>query len=210
MDIKFPEQQNPFPKTMAAAVAAAAVALAIGLFLGYCLGSLFGTNQELLNTTNYTDSMAAARTVFIDPDQMDSYVHTAQVFKDMEGLKVYTARNLETTMVRYQGKLQRAEELFDENVIKSLRELMNTQEALYGVTDSVGDPMEDIRVYNIAVMDGVVYYYLYYDEAGFVGIAFDEDGSVLSTQGDTALPLTKTSEGTDGHYQWFITYYFEE
>lgn len=210
MDIKFPEQRNPFPKTMAAAVAAAAVALVIGLFLGYCLGSLFGTNQELINTTNYTDSMAAARTVFIDPDQMDSYVRTAQAFKDMEGLKVYSARNLETTMAQYQGKFQKAEELFDEEILKSLRELMNTQEALYGVTDSMGDPMENIRVYNIAVQDGVVYYYLYYDEAGFVGIAFDEDGAVLSSQGDTALPLTKTSEGEDGHYQWFITYYFEE
>ena len=210
MEIKFPEQRNPFPKTLAAALVSAAVALIIGLFLGYCLGSLFGTNQELVNTTNYTDSMSAARTVFIDPDQMDSYIHTAQVFRDMEGLKVYTAKGRETTMVQYEGQYRKPEELFDEDILKSLRELMHTEEALYGVTDSMGDPMEDIRVYNIAVQDGVVYYYLYYDEAGFVGIAFDADGTVLSSEGDTALPLTKTSEGADAHYQWFITYYFEE
>lgn len=210
MDIKFPQQQNPFPKTMAKAVVSCLLALVIGLFLGYCLGSLFGTNQELVNTTNYTDSMSAARTIFIDPDQMDSYIQTAQAFRDMEGLKVYSARDQESAMVQYEGQFLPAQELFDEEIIKSLRELMNTQEALYGVTDSMGDPMEDIRMYNIAVQDGVVYYYLYYDEAGFVGIAFDADGSVLSSQGDTALPLTKTSEGEEGYYQWFITYYFED
>lgn len=210
MDIKFPKQENPFRKTLITAIISTLVALAIGLLLGYCLGSLFGTNQSMVNTTNYTDGMSAARSVFTDPDQMDSYINTAQVFRSMEGLKVYSSQDQESTLVWYEGEYQDPETLFDEDTLKSLRELMNTEEALYGITDSMGEPMEGIRMFNIAVSEGVVYYYLYYDEAGFIGIAFDYTGQTLSSQGDTALPLTKTSEGEDGYYQWFITYHIEE
>ncbi len=210
MDIKFPKQEDPFRKTMAQAIIASIATFIAGLFLGYCLGSLFGTNQSMINTTNYTDSMAAARTLFTDGDQLDSYITTGQIFRNMEGLRIYTSRDRETTMAWYDSKFQNSKELFDDDVIKSLRELMHTEEALFGVTNSLEEQIEGVELMNIAVQDGIVYYYLYYDEAGYVAIAFDFTGETLTKDTDYALPLTKTADDDEGYYQWFITYYIEE
>lgn len=210
MDIKFPKQEDPFRKTFVSAIITTIVALVIGLFLGYCLGSLFGANQSMINTTNYTDGMAAARSIFIDHDQLDSYVNTAQTFRTMEGLKIYTSRNKDKTLTWYDGKYQNTEDLFDEEILLSLHELMNTEEALYGVTNSMEEQMEGIELFNIAVKDGIVYYYLYYDEAGYIAIAFDFTGQTLSQDTDYSLPLTKTADNDEGYYQWFINYYIEE
>ena len=55
MDIKFPKEENPFPRTMAVAVSAVIVAFLIGMFLGNALGALFGTDESVINTTTYTD-----------------------------------------------------------------------------------------------------------------------------------------------------------
>lgn len=210
MDIKFSKQEDPFRGTFIAAIISTLAAFVIGLFLGYCLGSLFGTNDSMIHTTDYTDGMAAARSVFTDADQLDSYINTAQTFRTMEGLKVFTSRNKDNTLVWYDGAYHATDELFDEEIQKSLHELMNTEEALYGVTNSAEEQIEDIELYNIAVQDGVVYYYLYYDEAGYIAIAFDFTGETLTYETDYAIPLTKTKDDDDGYYQWFITYYIED
>lgn len=210
MDIKFPQQENPFPKTLRNAIFACILALAVGLFLGNALGAFFGTDESIVNTSNYTDRMSAARSVFTDADQFDSYLGTALTFQDMEGLKLYANRDRDGLLALWNGELLNAYDLFDEDIRKSLHELMNTQEALYGLETAAGTPIEDLYLRNVAVEGGVVYYYLYYDEAGFIGLAYDETGETLTSQGDIALPLTKTADSEDGCYQWFITYHIEE
>ncbi len=207
MNVKFPQQENPFPKTMATAVISCLVALAIGLFLGNALGALFGTDETVINTSTYADYMAATRTMFTDADQLDSYANTALTFQDMNGLKLYTSRGRDKVIAYWNGEYVDAFTLFDENVRLSLLELMNTQSALYGQETTGGSAIEDIYLRNVAVVDGVVYYYLYYDEAGFIGIAFDSTHQILADLPDSALPLTKTESGD---YEWFITYQLEE
>ncbi len=208
MEIKFPSQEEPFRKTLITAILSAVAALLVGLFLGYCLGSLFGTNQSMVNTTNYTDNMAAVKNIFMDADQTDSFMVTAEKFRTMDGLKVYSSRNREDTLVWYDGKYQKAEDLFEEDVIKSLRELMNTEEALYGVTDSLDEQMEGVYTFNIAVRDAVVYYYLYYDAAGYIGIAYDDTETVLGFDDNYEMPLTVNSEEHQG--MWYLLYYVED
>lgn len=207
MNVKFPQQENPFPKTMATAVISCLVALAIGLFLGNALGALFGTDETVINTSTYADYMAATRTMFTDADQLDSYVNTALTFQDMNGLKLYTSRGRDKVIAYWNGEYVDAFDLFDDNVRLSLLELMNTQDALYGQETTGGTPIEDLYLRNVAVVDGVVYYYLYYDEAGYIGIAFDSTRQTLGEEPDSALPLTKTEAGD---YEWFITYLLEE
>ena len=51
MDIKFPERENPFPKTMIQAVLSCLAALAVGLFLGNALGAFFGTDESVIHTS---------------------------------------------------------------------------------------------------------------------------------------------------------------
>lgn len=207
MNVKFPQQENPFPKTMATAVLSCLVALAIGLFLGNALGALFGTDETVINTSTYSDYMAAARTLFTDADQLDSYAVTALTLQDMDGLKLYTSRGRDKVVAYWQGQYVDAFTLFDDEVRLSLLALMNTGEALYGLETTGGTPIEDLYLRNVAVTDGVVYYYLYYDEAGYIGIAYDSTGEILAEDPDHALPLTKTKSGT---YEWFITYQLEE
>ena len=72
MEIKFPEQENPFRKTLLQAIGACILALAIGLFLGNALGAIFGTDDSVISTTVYTENMAATKAVFMDADQLDS------------------------------------------------------------------------------------------------------------------------------------------
>ena len=207
MEIKFPEQDNPFPRTMARAVISCLVALAIGLFLGNALGAFFGTDESVINTSNYTDTMAAAKTVFMDADQLDSFMNTAQNFLDMDGLRLYSSKNHDHMLAQYQGAMVPAEELFDEDVQRSLLELMNTEDALYGVESAGGSPIEGVRLWNVAVEDQVVYYYLYYDEVGYVGIAYDHTETVLNDS-RLALPLTQNEEGETG--MWYIIYDMED
>lgn len=211
MDIKFPQQENPFPKTMAKAVGACILALLIGVFLGYGMGAMFGNDQSMVNTTAYTDNMYAVKSIFMNADQLESYVVTGVALKDMDGLKLLSCKSGTSMMAQYQGQYVDAAEIFDENVMLSLKMLMNTEEALYGITDSAEDPIEDVQVYNIAVEDGVVYYYLYYSEAGYIGLAYDSTHETLLNQGDYALPLTKTSQFDEkAKYEWYITYFMED
>jgi hypothetical protein len=207
MDIKFPQQKDPFPKTMVTAVISCIAALCIGMFLGNAMSALFGLDDSVVNTTNYSDRMSAVRSMFTDADQLDSYVNTALTFEDMDGLKLYTSRNKDKVLALWQGELVDTKELFDDEVQLSLQELMNTEDALYGEETTTGEAIEDVYLRNIAVQNGVVYYYLYYDEAGYIGIAFDSTRETLTNQGDTALPLTQTE---DGDYEWFITYNLED
>lgn len=208
MDIKFPRQENPFPKTMAQAIAASVVAFCIGLFLGYGIGAMFGGDQTMVNTTTYTDNMYAVKNIFMDADQLDSYMTTAETFRNMEGLRLYSNKSLDGMLAWYQGEYVEAKELFDEEILLSLKELMNTQEALYGVTDSAEDQIENIQVFNIAVKDRVVYYYLYYDDAGYIGIAYDDTESVVGAGTETAMPLIQNVEGDQG--MWYLLYYVED
>ena len=207
MDIKFPEQENPFPKTMAAAIASVIVAFLIGLFLGNGLTALTGTDQSVVNTSTYTDYMAAIKNMFTDSDQLDSYMDTALNFLDMDGLRLYSSKNHDHMLAYYQGSYSDADSLFDDDVRRSLLEMMNTEEALYGEETTAGDPIENVTLWNVAVEDQVVYYYLYYDEAGYIGIAYDHTESVLS-ENKHAMALTKNNEGETG--MWYLIYYVED
>ena len=202
MDVKFPEQEDSFRKTLIQFIICCAAAFAVGLFLGNGLSALFGTDESVLNTSTYSDRMSAIRTVFTDGDQLDSFSRTALEFQDMDGLKLLTSRNQDRVMAWWDGKWTDAFSLFDEDIQLSLIELMNTRDALYGVEDAGGNPIEDVWLRNIAVRDGVVYYYLYYDQAGFAGVAYDPGGEALYGS-DGALVLTQTAAGV---YEWFITY----
>jgi hypothetical protein len=212
MEIKFPQQENPFPKTMAQAIGACLVALAIGLFIGHALGAFVGTDTSVIDTTTYTEYMYAARTLFTDGDQLDSFVTTALTFQDMDGLKIFTSMDRDNVLVSYNGQLVDGEEFLDGAILTSLNELMHTEDVLYGLETEAGEPIEGLYLRNIAVIGGVVYYYLYYDDAGFIGIAFDSTRSTLENDKDGALPLTQTeaTEDSPSVYEWFITYHLED
>lgn len=208
MDIKFPQQRNPFPKTMAVAILQTVIALVIGLFLGNALGSLLGTDDSVINTTTYTDYMSAARSMFTDADQLDSYMNTALELHEMDGLRLYSNKSRTSMMASYQGQFCDASELFDDTLMGSLRELMNTEDALYGMETTGGKPIENLRLFNLAVEDQVVYYYLYYDNYGYIGIAYDHTEEVLSQHKDITLQLTQNNPGDQG--MWYILYYLED
>ena len=210
MDIKFPKEENPFPRTMAVAVFAVIVAFLIGMLLGNALGALFGTDESDINTTTYTEYMSAAKTVFSDVNQLDSYMDTALDLRNMNGLRLYGSKNGDKMLAWYDGRYQDISELFadDTEIQRSLIQLMNTSDALYGVETSGGAAITDLRLWNIAVEDNVVYYYLYYDEAGYVGIAYDDTETVLTDQKNSTVALTKNKAGEQG--MWYITYYLED
>ena len=202
MDIRFPEREDSFGKTFGIFLASCLAALAVGLFLGNALGAFFGTDESVIHTSTYTDRMSAIRTVFTDGDQLDSYARTALTMADMEGLKIYTSRNHDKVLARWNGELVDGYSLFDDEIRRSLLEMMNTEDVLYGVETAGGSPIPDVYLRNIAVSQGVVCYYLYYDEAGFAGLAYDPGGEHLSDT-DGALPLTRTESGVP---EWFILY----
>ncbi len=208
MEIKFPEQENPFRKTLLQAIGACILALAIGLFLGNALGAIFGTDDSVISTTVYTENMAATKAVFMDADQLDSYMETAGTFYTMDGLRLYANKEKTGMLCRYNGEDAWSSDLFPDSVQRSLKELMNTQEALLGQTTTAGEPIEGLALTNIAVEDGVVFYYLYYDQYGYIGIAYDHNEILSAEMSEYAMPLVKNAEGDSG--MWYIIYYLEE
>lgn len=207
MDVKFPEKENPFPKTMAKAIVSVIAAFVIGLFLGNGLGALFGTDDSVITTSTYSDYMAAARAMFAEPNQLDSYMNTAINMLDMDGLRLYSNRDRDGMLASWNGALVNADELFGEDVQRSLKEMMNTESALYGQETAAGNPIEGLRLYNLAVKDQVVYYYLYYDKAGYIAIAYDHNENVLTGRNDMTLQLTQNQEGDKGI--WYLLYDME-
>lgn len=207
MDVKFPEKENPFPKTIAKAIVSVIIAFAIGLFLGNGLGALFGTDDSVITTSTYSDYMAATRSMFADPNQLDSYMNTAINMLDMDGLRLYSNKDRDGMLASWNGALVNADELFGEDVQRSLKEMMNTESALYGQETAAGNPIEGLRLYNLAVKDQVVYYYLYYDKAGYIAIAYDHNENVLTGRNDMTLQLTQNQEGDKGI--WYLLYDME-
>lgn len=208
MEIRFPEQENPFRKTLLQAIGACLVALVIGMFLGNALGAIFGTDDSVISTTVYTENMAATKAVFMDADQLDSYMETASQFYTMDGLRLYANKSKTGMLCHYQGEVSWSGDLFSDSVQRSLRELMNTEEALLGQTTTAGEPIEGLALTNIAVENGVVFYYLYYDQYGYIGIAYDHNEVLSGEMSEYAMPLVKNSEGDTG--MWYIIYYLEE
>ena len=208
MDIKFPEEKNPFPKTMATAILSVIIAVLIGCFIGNALRALTGTDPSVMNTTTYTDYMYAIRAMFTDADQLDSYMDTAERFRSMNGLRLYGSREGDKMLAFYDGAYVDADELFPEDIQLSLREMMNTEEALYGQEDTAGNAIENVRLFNVAVEDNVVYYYLYYDDYGYIGIAYDDTETVLSEMTDITMALTDNSEEEQG--MWYLIFYLED
>lgn len=208
MEIKFPQQEDSFRKTLMQAILACIAALAIGLFLGNALGTVFGTDDSVLSTNTYTENMAAVKTLFTDPDQFDSYMQTAMVFREMEGLTLLSSKSGEIMMGTYQGEENSSEEMFSGEIRRSLKEMMHTEEALWGVTNTAGDPIEGIYLRNIAVRDGVVFYYLYYDQYGYIGLAYDHSRSLTEKMPSTAMALAQDTNTDQG--MWYLTYYLED
>lgn len=208
MEIKFPQQEEPFRKTLTQAILACIAALAIGLFLGNALGTVFGTDDSVLSTNTYTENMAAVKTLFTDADQFDSYMQTAMTFREMEGLTLYAARDGETMMGHYQGQVKSSDEMFSDEIRRSLKEMMHTEEALWGVTNTAGDPIEDIELKNIAVREGVVLYYLYYDQYGYIGLAYDHSRTLPEKMPSNAMALAQDTNAEQG--MWYLTYYLED
>ncbi len=68
--------------------------------------------------------------------------------------------------------------------------------ALADYTDSAGDAVEDVTLWNIAAdSDGNVYFYLYYDYAGFIAIAYNpSNGFAQRTEPIQLMP------------QWYFDY----
>lgn len=54
--------------------------------------------------------------------------------------------------------------------------------------------------------DNVVYYYLYYDEAGYVGIAYDDTETVLTDMTDTTMALTANRAGEQGMWYHYLLF----
>lgn len=210
MDIKFPKEENPFPKTMTVAVFSVIVAFLIGMFLGNALGALFGTDESLINTTTYTDYMSAAKTVFSDANQLDCYMDTALNLREMNGLRLYSSKDGDKMLAWYNDSYQDMTELFSDNVElqRSLLQLMDTEDALYGEETSAGAAIEGLKLWNLAVENNVVYYYLYYDNYGYIGIAYDDTETVLTDMKDTTMALTSNKENETG--MWYIVYYLED
>lgn len=208
MEIKFPEQKDPFRKTFLQAILTCLVAFAIGLFLGNALGAFFGTDESVISTSTYTDNMSAVKSVFADADQLDSYMRTAETFYQMDGLRLYAGRDREGMLCRYEGQDTWSDELFDDEIRRSLKELMNTEEALLGLETTAGEQIEGIALRNIAVENNVVIYYLYYDEYGYIGIAYDHNEILGEEMSEYAMPIFQSSEDVQGN--WYIVYYLEE
>ena len=172
MDIKFPKEENPFPRTMAVAVFAVIVAFLIGMFLGNALGALFGTDESVINTTTYTDYMSAAKSVFSDANQLDSYMDTAQDLRNMNGLRLYgskdgdIAKGAELAMKTVNRNFQMNIERY---VVVNIHGLADIIEALGGVDIEltkgeaqainyelhVKEPMDDVERDKLEVADGV-------------------------------------------------------
>ena len=64
-----------------------------------------------------------------------------------------------------------------QDVIDAVYQLFaGTEASLAGYTDSAGDPVTDVQLWHIAAGDdGNVYFYLYYDYAGFISVAYNRD-----------------------------------
>lgn len=131
MDIKFPTQEDPFGKTMAKAVVCCLIALCLGIFLGNALGAFLGTDESVLTTSAYTDNMSATRSMFTDPDQMNSYMDAAQRVYEMDGLKLYSSRDHQRMLAWYQGQFHDALELLGEDL----------QPSLFGADEHRGRPL---------------------------------------------------------------------
>lgn len=112
---------------------------------------------------------------------------TMAVTTDDDGEEAYTEMSGETVSITAQDVIDDVYQVF-----------AGAEAALAEYTDSAGDPVTDVTLYHIASGGGNVYFYLYYDEAGFISIAYNPADDFSQRMDPIALMT-----------QWYLDYAYE-
>lgn len=168
--------QNEFIVTLSKCLLGIVIAIALGCFIGYGILLMIGHETDMTVSNRYLDRVSASRAGFIE--QGLEYQQAADALRDHTGIRVL--RTASGKPLYWQdGQQVPAETLMDTSFAQAVESLfLNSSTALSGQLDVTGEPIDDLLLYNIAVdAQNRVYYYLYYDQDGYICAVYDEQNS---------------------------------
>lgn len=162
-------------KTAINVIVSVALAICAGLIFADSIRYMFGTDTSTLYTTQFNDRMNSVKAVFTE-DNWD-YQVMAQGLCESSNIQVLRSRS-GNAVVYDNGRHIPAGEYFDNTeLLSALSKLLAGTEAMKNQVGSDSDPIEDIALYNIAVTQQQVMFFLYYDSGGYISIVYDESGT---------------------------------
>lgn len=216
VELEFKEPRDEFPSTMAKAIVSVIVAVIIGCILGDSVSAFFGLNMDYEVTNRYAERYSATLTWF-ENDMVPMTDETGMQMYDENGdpvLAVYFQRVGQAItgqdgtiilrsadgdpVVVLDGAVMSAEEAYGEELGGYLESLFELPDCFEDEIDSMTDePIDDVYLYNIAVVDTTVIFYVFYDDYGFMAITYDPTESM--EENDNTVALTSAPG-------WYIQY----
>lgn len=167
-------------KTIFKALLSVIAAVFVGYIAFSSLKTMFGFDSDIIVSNAYSNRMAVSKQVFIE--RSEEYQTTAVSLLDYEDIKIFRSPE-GAPVVLWEDKLSKPEELFDAETVSAINTIFEESElpAKYETED--GSTITDVRLFNIAVSDGDVLFYMYYGDVGTVAIAYDASGLLLPENG---------------------------
>lgn len=219
MNVQFEKPKNEFPRTMVKAIVWVLLAAAFGCILGDSVQAYLGTNMDYEVSNRYTERMNAAVTWFAD-DMVPLTDENGQTLTDENGdpvLGVFFQRVGQALTGQDGVKILRSasgnpvdatsgsplpvDQVYDADLCAYLQELFQVPDCFSDNIDTMtGEPIDDILLYNIAVEGDIVYFYIYYDEYGYMAITYDPTQSLSENRDVMEL---SSAPG------WYIVFFYE-
>lgn len=187
-------------RTLIFAFFAIIAAVLVGCLFGDSVRVMLGTNEDSAMLSDYSDRMSVIKAAFAE--QSDPYQIAAMHLYGEDGLELVASRG-EVVYVRSpDGSLTAASDYFAgaPELTDALDTLFfSTPEAVLTATDTNGEDITDLMLYNIKVYDDQVTFVLYYCEGGYLAIVYDNQDRI-----DSNMDIIRLSESNGQNYGWGI------
>lgn len=171
-----PAARDEFLPTLGRCILGMIIAALLGCFIGYGVLVIIGQDTDMTVSDGYLDRASASRSGFVA--QNLEYQQAADALRNYPGIKVLRTASGEP-FYWLDGQKIDPLEIMDSAFAEAIETLFqNSAEALCVESATTEELIQDMLLYNIAVDEhGNVYYYLYYDQYGYICIAYDEQNS---------------------------------
>lgn len=187
-------------KTIFFAVLSIILAVIVGCVFGDSVRVMLGTNEDSALMSDFSDRLSVIKAVFAE--QSEPYMTAAFYLFEDEGLELMASKSGAVYVRTPEGELIPASDYYagTPEMLDALDEIFFTEpESVELATDTNGEEITDVMLYNIKVKDKQVSFILYYCPGGYIGIVYDNEDRI-----DTNMNIIRLSESDGQSFGWGI------
>lgn len=155
------------------------IAVFVGLLFADSISYILGTNTEINSDSDFSDRLSLVKNVYIE--QNESFWTSAMYLYEEENLELIASQSGVVYVRLSGGELIPASEYYADSaeMQQALSALfIGESTVLSDAVDTLGEKIEDVRLYNIKTIDDQVLYIYYYLDGGYIGVIYDHSDRI--------------------------------